>query len=115
VVDRWEDLHDRWKGRLPVAVTLAAAAELLAVDPRQVRRVAAKLQPYVHADGSLRWSLAAIALQLGIGRRNSKGQMVRPSVAASVANHTPLPRQRARAVRGRADHPGPWPTTSFSP
>jgi hypothetical protein len=58
VAERWEDLHDRMRGRCPVAVTVAAAAELLDVDPRRVRRVAAKLEPFTHADGSLRWSLA---------------------------------------------------------
>jgi hypothetical protein len=49
----------------PVAVTLERAAELLGADPARVAAAAVHLSPYIHRDGSLRWSLRELARELG--------------------------------------------------
>lgn len=53
-------------GGWPVATTLPDAAELLGVDLPSVEVAAHQIEPYRHADGSARWSLRRLALELGL-------------------------------------------------
>ena len=66
----WE-AHDPDLGR-PVAAPLEQCAELLGVDLATVREVAAKVEPYIRADGTKIWSLTRLERQLSpeaFGRR----------------------------------------------
>ncbi len=56
----------------PIAAPLERCAELLGVDLSAVREVAAKIEPYVRADGTKIWSLMQLERQLrpeAFGRR----------------------------------------------
>jgi hypothetical protein len=63
--------HDPDLGR-PIAAPLERCAELLGVDLATVRELAAKVEPYVRADGTSIWSLMLLERQLrpeAYGRR----------------------------------------------
>ena len=56
----------------PIAAPLERCAELLGVDLATVRELAAKVQPYIRADGTRIWSLMQLERQLrseAYGRR----------------------------------------------
>jgi len=56
----------------PIAAPLERCAELLGVELAAVREVAAKVEPYVRADGTRVWSLNQLERQLrpeAYGRR----------------------------------------------
>jgi hypothetical protein len=59
-VGTWHDLD---LGR-PIAAPLEQCAELLAVDLTTVRELAAKVEPYIRADGTRIWSLMQLERQL---------------------------------------------------
>lgn len=64
----WQDLD---VGR-PIAAPLERCAELLGIDLATVRELAAKLEPYIRADGTRIWSLTQLERQLrpeAYGRR----------------------------------------------
>jgi hypothetical protein len=68
MVGNW---HDPELGR-PIAAPLERCAELLGVDLATVRKLAAKVEPYVRADGTRIWSLMQLERQLrpeAYGRR----------------------------------------------
>ena len=60
---------------MPVAVDLDRAAGLLGVPLADVRRAAARVEPYTAADGSLKWPLRELARWLagGTGRIVPRG------------------------------------------
>ncbi len=63
--------HDLDVGR-PIAAPLEQCAELLGVDLATVRELAAKVEPYLRADGTRIWSLMQLERQLrpeAYGRR----------------------------------------------
>jgi hypothetical protein len=67
-VGTWHDLDF---GR-PIAAPLKQCAELLGVDLATVRDLAAKVEPYLRADGAKVWSLMQLERQLrpeAYGRR----------------------------------------------
>jgi hypothetical protein len=67
-VGTWHDLD---VGR-PIAAPLERCAELLGVDLATVRKLAAKVEPYIRADGTRIWSLMQLERQLrpeAYGRR----------------------------------------------
>ena len=55
--------HDPDLGR-PIAAPLERCAELLGVDLATVRELAAKVEPYIRADGTRIWSLTQLERQL---------------------------------------------------
>ena len=55
--------HDLDLGR-PIAAPLERCAELLGVDLAIVRELAAKVEPYIRADGTRIWSLMQLERQL---------------------------------------------------
>jgi hypothetical protein len=55
--------HDPDLGR-PIAAPLQQCAELLGVDLAAGRELAAKVEPYVRADGTRIWSLMQLERQL---------------------------------------------------
>jgi hypothetical protein len=59
-VGTWQDPD---VGR-PIAAPLERCAELLGIDLSTVRELAAKLEPYVRADGTKIWSLMQLERQL---------------------------------------------------
>jgi hypothetical protein len=59
-VGTWHDLDS---GR-PIAAPLERCAELLDVDLATVRKLAAKVEPYLRADGTRIWSLMQLERQL---------------------------------------------------
>ena len=63
MVGTWHDLD---VGR-PIAAPLQRCAELLGVDLATVRELAAKVEPYVRADGTRIWSLMLLERQLRPG------------------------------------------------
>jgi hypothetical protein len=67
-VGTWHDLDvDR-----PIAAPLERCAELLGADPAAVQEAAAKVEPYLRADGTRIWSLTQLERQLrpeAYGRR----------------------------------------------
>jgi hypothetical protein len=68
MVGNW---HDPDLGR-PIAAPLERCAELLDVDLATVCELAAKVEPYVRADGTRTWSLMQLERQLrpeAYGRR----------------------------------------------
>jgi hypothetical protein len=68
LVGTWHDLD---VGR-PIAAPLERCAELLGVDLTTIRQLAAKVEPYVRADGTRIWSLMQLERQLrpeAYGRR----------------------------------------------
>ena len=63
--------HDPELGR-PIAAPLERCAELLGVDLAAVREAAAKVVPFIRADGTRIWSLMQLERQLrpeAFGRR----------------------------------------------
>jgi hypothetical protein len=58
----WEE-RDPDFGR-PIAAPLEQCADLLGVDLATVRKAAAKVEPYVRADGTQIWSLMQLERQL---------------------------------------------------
>jgi hypothetical protein len=60
VGETWQDLD---LGR-PLAAPLEQCAQLLAVDLVTVRELAAKVEPYLRADGTRIWSLTQLERQL---------------------------------------------------
>ena len=63
--------HDPDLGR-PIAAPLERCAQLLDVDLATVRELAAKVEPYIRADGTRIWSLMQLERQLrpeAYGRR----------------------------------------------
>ena len=63
--------HDLDVGR-PIAAPLERCAELLGVDLATLRELAAKVEPYIRADGTRIWSLTQLERQLrpaAYGRR----------------------------------------------
>lgn len=79
----WErDDPDRYR---PVAAPLDHCAELLGVDMATVRRAAAKVDPYIRADGAKIWSLMQLERQLrpeAFRRRWPGGYITRRRAAA---------------------------------
>jgi hypothetical protein len=59
-VGTWQDPD---LGR-PIAAPLERCAELLGVDLAAVRELAAKVEPYIRADGTRIWSLMQLEQQL---------------------------------------------------
>ena len=55
--------HDLDVGR-PIAAPLQRCAELLGVDLATVRELAARVEPYLRADGTRIWSLMQLERQL---------------------------------------------------
>jgi hypothetical protein len=74
----WErDDPDRYR---PIAAPLDRCAELLGVDLVTIRRAAAKVEPYVRADGTRIWSLMQLERQLrpeAFGQRWPGGYITR--------------------------------------
>jgi hypothetical protein len=67
-VGTWHDLDVS----RPIAAPLERCAELLDVDLATVRELAAKVEPYLRADGTRIWSLTLLERQLrpeAYGRR----------------------------------------------
>jgi hypothetical protein len=63
--------HDPELGR-PIAAPLERCAQLLGIDLATIREAAAKVEPYVCADGTRIWSLMQLERQLrpkAYGRR----------------------------------------------
>ena len=79
----WHDLN---LGR-PIAAPLEQCAELLGVDLATVRELAAKVEPYLCADGTSIWSLMQLERQLrpeAYGRRRG-GYLDRRRIPATDA------------------------------
>jgi hypothetical protein len=55
--------HDPGLAR-PIAAPLERCAELLGVDLATIHRAAAKVEPYIRADGTRIWSLMQLERQL---------------------------------------------------
>ena len=70
--------HDLDLGR-PIAAPLERCAELLGVDLATVRGLAAKVEPYIRADGTRIWSLTQLERQLRpeVYRRRRGGHLDR--------------------------------------
>jgi hypothetical protein len=82
-VGTWHDLD---VGR-PIAAPLERCAELLGVDLATVRKLAAKVEPYIRADGTRIWSLMQLERQLrpeAYGRRRG-GYLDRRRIPATDA------------------------------
>jgi len=78
--------HDPDLGR-PIAAPLERCAELLGVDLATVCELAAKVEPYVRADGTRIWSLMQLERQLrpeAYGRRRG-GYLDRRQTPAAEA------------------------------
>jgi hypothetical protein len=78
--------HDPDLGR-PIAAPLERCAELLGLDLATVREAAAKIEPYVCADGTRVWSLMQLERQLrpeAYGRRRG-GYIDRRRISAADA------------------------------
>jgi hypothetical protein len=92
----------------PIAAPLEQCAELLGVDLAAVRKLAAKVEPYLRADGTSIWSLMQLERQLrpeAYGRRRG-GYLDRRQAPATDAS----PILRLGVTRGET---GPlWTSTS---
>jgi hypothetical protein len=76
--------HDPDLGR-PIAAPLERCAELLGVDLAAAQEAAAKVEPYVRADGTRVWSLMQLERQLrpeAYGRRRG-GYIDRRRISAA--------------------------------
>jgi hypothetical protein len=82
-VGTWHDLD---VGR-PIAAPLERCPELLGVDPATVRELAAKVEPYIRADGTRIWSLTQLERQLRpeAYRRRRGGYLDRRRIPAADA------------------------------
>ena len=86
--------HDLDVGQ-PIAAPLEHCAELLRVDLATVRELAAKVEPYIRADGTKIWSLMQLERQLrpeAYGRRRG-GYLDRRQTP--IANAEPIQRRLA--------------------
>jgi len=64
---RYDDPAGTWHDsdlRRPIAAPLHRCAELLGVDLATVRKLAARVEPYIGADGTRIWSLIQLERQL---------------------------------------------------
>jgi hypothetical protein len=71
----------------PIAAPLERCGELLGVDLSTIRELAAKVEPYVRADGTRIWSLMQLERQLrpeAYGRRRG-GYLDRRRITAADA------------------------------
>ena len=85
--------HDPDLGR-PIAAPLEQCAELLGIDLATVCKLAAKVEPYLRADGTKVWSLMQLERQLRPeAYRRRRGGLPRPPTDS---------RRRCLA------HPAPW-------
>jgi hypothetical protein len=83
MVGTWHDPDLGW----PIAAPLERCAELLGVDLATVSELAAKVEPYVRADGTRIWSLMQLERQLrpeAYGRRRG-GYLDRRQTQAAEA------------------------------
>ena len=94
--------HDPDLGR-PIAAPLEQCAELLGVDLTTVCKLAAKVEPYLRADGTKVWSLMQLERQLRpeAYRRRRGGYLDRRHTAA--ANAWPI--RRVDVTRGETRSP----------
>ena len=78
--------HDLDVGR-PIAAPLPRCAELLGVDLATVCKLAAKVEPYLRADGTRIWSLMQLERQLRpeAYRRRRGGYLDRRRIPAADA------------------------------
>ena len=79
--------HDPDLGR-PIAAPLEQCAELLGINLATVRNLAAKVEPYLRADGTRIWSLTQLERQLrpeAYGRRRG-GYLDRRQAPATDAS-----------------------------
>jgi hypothetical protein len=78
--------HDLYVGR-PIAAPLEQCAELLGIDLATVRELAAKVEPYIRADGASIWSLMQLERQLRpeAYRRRRGGYLDRRRIPAADA------------------------------
>ena len=77
----------------PIAAPLEQCAELLGIDLATVRRLVAKVEPYVRADGTRIWSLMQLERQLrpeAYGRRCG-GYLDRRRPKAATQNQPACP------------------------
>ena len=83
--------HDPGLGR-PIAAPLERCAELLGVDLASLSEAAAKVEPYIRADGTRIWSLMQLERQLrpeAYGRRRG-GYLDRRRTPAADPSQPPL-------------------------
>jgi hypothetical protein len=73
-VGTWHDLD---LGR-PIAAPLERCAQLLGVDLATIQEVAAKVEPYLRADGTKIWSLTQLEHQLRPAVRRVLPELPRP-------------------------------------
>ena len=78
--------HDPSLGR-PMAAPLERCAELLGIDLVRVQEAAAKVEPYIRADGTRIWSLMQLERQLRpeAYRRRRGGYLDRRRIPAADA------------------------------
>jgi hypothetical protein len=83
------DLHDPGLGR-PIAAPLERCAVLLGVDLASLREAAAKVEPYLRADGARIWSLTQLERQLRpeAYRRRRGGYLDRRRIPAADPSTT---------------------------
>jgi hypothetical protein len=102
-VGTWHDLN---LGR-PIAAPLEQCAELLGVDLATVRELAAKVEPYLRADGTSIWSLMQLSGSSGPRRTAGAGAVT----STADGSRLPMPNQsrasglRAGQYSGRAAVP----------
>ena len=83
----------------PIAAPLDRCAELLGVDLANLREAAAKVEPYIRADGTRIWSLMQLErhlrrdLQVRVERSPGSQSRVRPAV--SFAENTSAANSRS--------------------
>ena len=80
--------HDPGLGR-PIAAPLDRCAELLGVDLASLREAAAKVEPYIRADGARIWSLMQLERELRpeAYRRRRGGYLDRRRTPSADAEH----------------------------
>jgi hypothetical protein len=86
-VGTWHDPGRGW----PIAAPLERCAELLGVDLASLRGAAAKVEPYLRADGTQIWSLMQLERQPppGAYRRRRAGYLDRRRIPAADAEDRP--------------------------
>jgi hypothetical protein len=84
-VGTWHDLGLGW----PIAAPLDRCAELLGVDLASLREAAAKVEPYIRADGARIWSLMQLERQLRpeAYRRRRGGYLDRRRIPGADVEH----------------------------
>ncbi len=83
--------HDSDLGR-PIAAPLQRCAELLGVDLATVCKLAAKVEPYLRADGTRVWSLMQLERQL----RPEAYRRRRAVTSTADGSRLPMPDQSGR-------------------